>query len=153
MGLGTIASAIGKEVFAGAAGTMAMTAASTIEMKARGREQSTARESRGGGLRRRAGERAGGAAAQQARPFRIRDRLGVPRGVMRAIGLKAPLAAGLHFAAVWGAVLAMLAGLKVAPPPKEWGRRELAIDALHHAVYAAATGAAYEWLDRSDRKS
>jgi hypothetical protein len=30
----------------------------------------------------------------------------------------------------------------------EWGMEEIAIDALHHLVYATATGMAYFLLDR-----
>ena len=36
-----------------------------------------------------------------------------------------------------------LPALEIAPPSIFWGAKEIAIDALHHAVYAAATGAAY----------
>jgi hypothetical protein len=35
----------------------------------------------------------------------------------------------------------------VAPPVVFWAKEEIAIDAFHHAVYAAATGAAYRLLD------
>jgi hypothetical protein len=34
----------------------------------------------------------------------------------------------------------------VAPPAIFWGATEVAIDALHHTVYALATGLAYEML-------
>jgi hypothetical protein len=37
----------------------------------------------------------------------------------------------------------MLPALGVAPPLWEWGVAEIAIDALHHAVYTAATSVAY----------
>jgi hypothetical protein len=42
----------------------------------------------------------------------------------------------------------MLPSLGVAPPFWRWGAKEVAIDALHHAVYAVATDVAYELLDR-----
>jgi hypothetical protein len=42
----------------------------------------------------------------------------------------------------------MLPALGVAPPLTEWGAKEAAIDALHHLVYAGATGMAYSLLDR-----
>ena len=41
MGLGDVASAFGKGIFAGVAGTAAMTLSSTIEMKVRGRPASS----------------------------------------------------------------------------------------------------------------
>ena len=40
----------------------------------------------------------------------------------------------------------MLPALGVAPPLWEWGAVEVGIDALHHAVYTVAAGAAYELL-------
>ena len=42
----------------------------------------------------------------------------------------------------------MLPALEVAPPFVFWGKKEVAIDLLHHAVYAAATGLAYRLVDR-----
>jgi len=49
---------------------------------------------------------------------------------------------------VWGNEFVMLPRLGVAPPLREWATTELAIDAFHHAVYAAATSVAYRYLDR-----
>ncbi len=42
----------------------------------------------------------------------------------------------------------MLPALGITPPLTEWGAKEVAIDALHHLVYATATGVAYSLLDR-----
>ena len=42
----------------------------------------------------------------------------------------------------------MLPALDVTPPLTEWGTEEIAIDALHHLVYATATGMTYSLLDR-----
>ena len=39
-----------------------------------------------------------------------------------------------------------LPALEVAPPSVFWPKQEIAIDALHHAVYALATGITYELL-------
>ena len=61
--------------------------------------------------------------------------------------VQGPIATAAHFGAVWGTALVMLPSLKVAPPPTEWGAKEIAIDALRHLVYAAVTGLAYEFLD------
>jgi hypothetical protein len=43
-----------------------------------------------------------------------------------------------------------LPALEIAPPFFFWGRKEVAIDVLHHTVYTAATGLAYAWLDERD---
>jgi len=41
-----------------------------------------------------------------------------------------------------------LPALEIAPPSIYWGAGEVAIDAFHHAVYAAATGLAYTAITR-----
>jgi hypothetical protein len=41
-----------------------------------------------------------------------------------------------------------LPALEIAPPVVFWPKEEIAIDAFHHAVYAAATGLAYALIDR-----
>jgi hypothetical protein len=64
------------------------------------------------------------------------------------LGLHGPAGAFAHLAAVWGSELVMLPALDVTPPPTRWRRREVAIDLLHHVVYATATSAAYERLER-----
>jgi hypothetical protein len=68
---------------------------------------------------------------------------GTVRGLL-GLSRLSPLQAGAsHLGLVWGAELVMLPSLGVAPPPWRWGAKELGIDALHHAVYASATSAAY----------
>lgn len=151
MRIGDVASAAGKGLFAGAVGTAAMTISSTIEQKARGREGSTTP----------------GDAAQEVLPIEADEgeeqRLsnlvhwaygtawGVPRGLLSAFGLRGPAATAVHFAAVWGGALIMLPKLRVVPPIREWGAKEVAIDAGHHVVYATVAGTAYAWLDRRSR--
>ena len=41
----------------------------------------------------------------------------------------------------------MLPSLGVAPPFWTWGAEEVAIDVLHHVVYATVTGVTYELMD------
>jgi hypothetical protein len=69
------------------------------------------------------------------------------RGLLAAAGLSGPAATAAHFGAVWGSEQVMLPALGVTPPLTEWGMKEVAIDALHHLVYAGATGVAYSLLD------
>ncbi len=40
----------------------------------------------------------------------------------------------------------MLPALDIAPPSVFWPREEIVIDLFHHAVYALATGIAYDLL-------
>ncbi len=149
MGAGDVAAAVGKGLFAGLAGTAAMTLSSTVEMKLRGRESSSAPADAAAKV---LGVQPEGEAAQQRFSTLVHwgygTGWGAARGVIAASGVRGPAATGAHLAAVWGSELVMLPRLEVAPPVREWGAKELAIDAFHHTVYALATGLAYELLDR-----
>jgi hypothetical protein len=73
---------------------------------------------------------------------------GGARGLLAAAGLSGSAASAAHLGVVWGSEQVMLPVLGVTPPLTEWGAKELAIDALHHLVYAGATGVAYSLIDR-----
>ena len=148
MKLGDVAAAVGKGLFAGAAGTAAMTASSTIEMKLRGRPPSSAPATAAAKV---LGVEPSGQ-REQARFSNIvhwgyGTSWGAMRGLLGAAGLSGPRAAAAHFGAVWGSEQVMLPTLGVAPPFWEWGAKEVAIDAFHHLVYAGSTSAAYALLD------
>jgi len=72
---------------------------------------------------------------------------GAVRGLIAALGRRGAEASAEHFALVWGTANVMLPSLRVAPPPWQMPPEELAIDGLHHAVYAGTTGLAYELID------
>ena len=147
--LGTIASAVGRGLFAGAAGTAAMTVSSTIEAKLRKREGSTAPADAAGkvlGVQPR--NPAGKARFSAVVHWGYGTSWGAVRGLIGAAGLRGVPAAGAHFAAIWPSALVMLPALGVAPPPWKSGAIELAVDAGHHAVYVAATSLAYAALER-----
>ena len=149
MKLGDVAAAVGKGLFAGVAGTVAMTASSTIEMKLRGRPASSAPATA-------AAKVLGVEPKGQSEEARFASIVhwgygtswGAVRGIIGAAGLRGVRANVAHLGAVWGTEQAMLPALGVAPPFWEWGAKEVAIDAFHHLVYAGATGAAYALLDR-----
>ena len=142
------ASSIGKGLVAGFVGTAAMTVSSTLEAKLRGRAPSTAPA--------RATARALGIAAfdDGIAEARFNDLShwgygtgwGVVRGVLDAAGLPPVTATAAHGAAVWVSAQVTLPALDIAPPAVFWPKREVAIDVLHHTVYALATGAAYGLL-------
>jgi hypothetical protein len=76
---------------------------------------------------------------------------GTAWGVNRALlsrFMSPRVAATAHLGALWMSEQVMLPALEVAPPVTMWGGKEVAIDAWHHLVYAAATTAAYETIDR-----
>ncbi|MBA3629036.1 MAG: hypothetical protein H0W55_05075 [Actinobacteria bacterium] len=148
MGIGTLASSVGKGLFAGLAGTAAMTASSTLEMKVRGRAGSSAPADA-------AQKVLGVEPVDDAAKERFSNLAhwgygtgwGAVRGVLAAAGLSGLPATALHFLAVWGSETVMLPRLGVAPPISEWGAKEVGVDVLHHLVYAMSTNAAYEWMD------
>jgi hypothetical protein len=72
---------------------------------------------------------------------------GVVRGLLGATGMPAKTATAVHGGAVWGSAQLTLPALEIAPPAIFWPKEEIAIDAFHHAVYAAATGLAYALID------
>ena len=149
MTITALAHGIGKGLVAGLAGTAAMTASSTLEMKLRQREGSAAPA--------KAAEKALGIERFESSEAEQRFSTlvhwsygtgwGAARGALRAMGLGPSVATAGHFASVWGSALVTLPALDVAPPVTEWGGKEIAIDVLHHVVYAVATAIAYEALD------
>ncbi len=144
-----MAGALGKGLVAGAVGTAAMTVSSTIEAKVRQREGSTAPADAAAkvlGIEPKDDEAA--ARFSNVVHWIYGISWGGVRGLLSGVGLPGPAASAAHFGTVWGGGLVMLPALEVAPPVKEWGSTELAIDAWHHLVYAAATGLVYRFLDR-----
>ena len=146
---GEVAAAAGVGLAAGLAGTASMTLSSAIEAKVRQREASTAPADAAGKL---LGVQPTGEA--QAKRFSTLvhwaygTSWGAVRGLLGCSGLPGPAASAAHLAVLWGAEQVILPGLGVAPPLTEWSGKEIAIDAWHHVTYAAATGAAYEALNR-----
>jgi hypothetical protein len=143
-----LSTAIGDGLVAGFLGTAAMTASSTIEARLRGRAPSTAPA--------RATAKALGIADFEDDIARARFNdlshwgygtgWGVVRGLLGATGLPARRATAAHGAAIWGSAAVTLPALEIAPPFVFWGKEEVAIDLFHHAVYAVATGLAYELI-------
>ena len=151
--LGDIAASVGKGLFAGVAGTAAMTVSSTLEMKLSGR----------------AGSLVPGQTAEKVlRVEPVDDEAeayfsnlvhwgygtawGTMRGLLAAAGLSGPKATAVHLALVWGSEQVILPALDVAPPVFKSGVQATAVDLWHHFVYASATGLAYSWLERSEAR-
>lgn len=147
--IGTLAGSVGRGLFAGAFGTAVMTVSSTIEMKMRSREGSSApADAAGKVLGVDPTDDAGKERFSNFVHFGYGTGWGAVRGLIGFLGLSGPAAAAAHMGAVWGSELVMLPALDVAPPATKWGPKEVGVDWFHHAVYAAATSFAYEWLDR-----
>ena len=141
----TLATAIGRGLLAGFAGTAAMTVSSTLEARLRGRAASSAPA--------RATAKVLGISEfdSDLAQARFNDLShwgygtgwGVIRGLLGATGLSSRRATLAHGAAIYGAAQVTLPALEITSPSIYWGAREIAIDAFHHAVYAAATSLAY----------
>lgn len=140
MKLADIAANLGKGIFAGVAGTAAMTVSSTVEARLRGRGASSTPA-------RAAAKILGVEPVDEGAKARFSNLVhwgygigwGGVRGLIAASGLSWPAATTAHFALVWGAEQVMLPALGVTPPLTRWGMKEVAVDALHHMVYTAAT--------------
>lgn len=149
MRLGDVAGAVGKGLAAGVVGTAAMTVSSTLEAKVRQREPSTAPA-------RAAAKVLGVKPTSEAAEARFSNLVhwgygtgwGAVRGLLAGVGLPPAAATAGHLGSVWGSELVMLPALGVAPPVREWGGKELAVDGLHHLVYVVGTSLAYLLLDR-----
>jgi hypothetical protein len=141
----TLATAVGRGLLAGVAGTATMTVSSTLEARLRRRAPSTAPARATAKV---LGIREFDSDLAQARWNDISHwgygtGWGVLRGLLGATAMSPRAATFAHGAAIYGAAQVTLPALEIAPPSIFWGAKEIAVDALHHAVYAAATGAAY----------
>ena len=147
--IGNVASAVGKGLAAGLAGTAAMTISSTLEARLRGRAPSSApARATAKMLGIKEFEDAHAAARfNDLSHWGYGTSWGIVRGLLAAAGLPPRRATIAHGAAIYGAAQVTLPALAVAPPSVFWSKEEIAIDAFHHAVYAAATGLAYELIE------
>jgi hypothetical protein len=144
----TVAGAIGKGLLAGFAGTAAMTVSSTLEARLRHRAPSSA-PARATAKMLGIKEFEDGTAEARFNDLShwgYGTGWGVLRGLLGATGMPAKAATALHGTAIYGAAQVTLPALEIAPPSVFWPKEEIAIDAFHHAVYAAATGLAYELI-------
>jgi len=146
--LSDAAGCAGVGALAGLAGTAAMTTSSTVEAKLRGRASSDAPVTAASAF---LGVEPSGEAGKKRfaalAHWGYGTGWGAVRGVLDAAGLHGPAAAAVHVTAVWGGEQVVLPATGSSSPAWKWGIREVGIDLLHHAVYAAATSAVYETLD------
>jgi len=148
-----LADHIGRGLVAGFAGTAAMTISSTLEARLRGRAASSAparATAKMLGIEAFEDDRAA-ARFNDLSHWGYGTGWGVVRGLLSALGLSPRAATIAHGAAIYGAAQVTLPALEIAPPAIFWPKEEIAIDAFHHAVYAAATGGAYALLDGMSR--
>jgi hypothetical protein len=151
--IGGVAGAIGKGLVAGFAGTAAMTVSSTLEARLRGRQPSSAparATAKVLGIKE-FEDSIAAARFNDLSHWGYGTSWGILRGLLAATGMSGKAATAAHGAAIYGAAQVTLPALEIAPPAVFWPKEEIAIDAFHHAVYAAATGAAYELIGNGRR--
>ncbi|MEV6055844.1 hypothetical protein [Streptomyces sp. NPDC052107] len=145
--LGQMAAAMGVGLAAGLVGTLAMTLSSTV--KVRGRQSSSAPADAAGKLLGAAPvDERGRARFSSAVHYGYGTAWGAARGLLAALGVPPAVASTVHMGLVWASEMIALPALGVAPPATEWGTAEIAVDGWHHLVYATATGAAYNFMDK-----
>jgi hypothetical protein len=145
----TVAEDVGKGLLAGFVGTAAMTVSSTVEAKLRGRQASSAparATAKMLGIKSFEDDIAA-ARFNDLSHWGYGTGWGVVRGLLAATGMSPRAATAAHGAAIYGAAQVTLPALEIAPPVVFWPKEEIAIDAFHHAVYAASSGFAYELLN------
>jgi hypothetical protein len=148
----TLASNVGKGLLAGLVGTAAMTLSSSLEARLRGRAASSAparATAKVLGIKEFEDDIAA-ARFNDLSHWGYGTMWGAVRGLLATSGLSPRAATAAHGAAVWGSAAVTLPALEVAPPVVFWGKKEVAIDLWHHAVYATATGLAYGLIDGRD---
>ena len=153
MSLGDVAANFGKGLFAGLAGTAAMTVSSTLEMKMSGRAASeTPAQAAEEVLDVRPNDEESEARFSNLVHWGYGTGWGSVRGLLDSAGLSGPAATLAHLGLVWGSEQVILPALNVSAPVFRYGGKATATDLLHHTVYAAATGLAYSYLDRSQSR-
>ena len=142
-----VSEAIGNGLVAGSAGTAAMTLSSTLEMRLRGRRPSI--------VPARAAAKVLGVEPRHHERFATIVHWGYgtcwgsARGLIGVLGIHGRAAAALFFALVWTAELVTLPALDIGVPPvSRWDIEEIAVDALHHLVYAGTTSAVFDRLEQ-----
>ena len=153
MSLGDVAADFGKGLFAGVAGTAAMTVSSTLEMKLSGRPASqTPAEAAEAVLDVEPQDEDSEARFSNLVHWGYGTGWGGVRGLLASTGLPGPVATLAHLGLVWGAEQVVLPALNVSAPVFKYGGKATATDLLHHTVYSTATGLAYAYLDRNQTR-
>ena len=153
MSLGDVAADFGKGLFAGVAGTAAMTVSSTLEMKLSGRPASqTPAEAAEKVLQVEPESEDTEARFSNLVHWGYGTGWGGVRGLLASTGISGPVATPAHLGLVWGGEQVILPALGVSAPVFKYGGKATATDLLHHTVYATATGLAYAYLDRNQTR-
>ncbi|WP_017730882.1 hypothetical protein [Nafulsella turpanensis] len=174
-GLAKVGGALGKGLIAGFAGTVAITVSQMIEMQITNREASNAPVKVAGkalgvepkGKAELEKEKNGREEPSEETQQKVEENKqkfsemmhfsygtswGVFRGALDLAGIHGPVADLCHFSAVWGTAQVMLPAAAGTPPITQWSPKQIAIDAMHHAVYACAVGLTYDAMRKAEKR-
>lgn len=70
---------------------------------------------------------------------------------LRALGVRGVAAMGAVLTGQLGTEMFLMPAFGLFSPPTKWGRRAIVSSVYQHAIYAAASVAAFEWLQRDAR--
>ncbi|MEO9209544.1 MAG: hypothetical protein ABI208_00520 [Ginsengibacter sp.] len=149
--IGKFGSAIGKGLLAGLAGTAAITLSNMIERKiSKGPQNFAPADAASKALSIEASDREQWSKFSNEVHWTYGTIWGSARGLISMFGLKGWKASTLHFAAIYYAAITIEPDFEVAPPINEWSKKEIAIFALHHAVYAVVAGLVFDAIDKNE---
>ncbi|WP_205702948.1 hypothetical protein [Botryobacter ruber] len=72
---------------------------------------------------------------------------GIGRGLLSAVGVTGWPATAIHFGSIWTTAMVMLPAANASEPVTEWSPKQIAVDALHHGVYALAAGLVFDYIN------
>lgn len=146
---GELGAAIGKGLLAGLAGTAAITLSQMIEMRITKRKASEApiKVAQQVADVKPASKESKGKVSQEIH-WSYGTAWGIARGLIGLTGLKGIAAIAAHFSTIWGTALVLLPSFEAGPKITEEEPKTIAIDIMHHAVYAVAAGLTYDAIDR-----
>ncbi len=146
---GDLGCMIGKGLMAGLAGTAAITVAQAVEMSLTGREASTTpADAVEKVLGIRAIDDEHKAQLAQLVHWGYGTAWGLFRSLLDLVGVRGPGASVIHWAAIWGAATALLPGIKVAPPAREWPAQMHVTEGVLHVIYAEMAGMVYDLISQ-----
>ncbi len=151
---GDLAQAVGKGLIAGAVGTVAVTASRLVAQKLLGEEMPTAAAEAAEKLvRAEPSDQEGEQRLGMITHFLYGSWWGVPRAVMELFGLRGWPATVAHLGAVEASAETILPALDLGPPPNRVPPKDIAMNTVHHGIYAVATAGALRFLDRRSERA
>ena len=148
---GKLGSALGRGLIAGVAATVAITLSMKIERMIRKKPLSFApADAASKALSIEASDREQWGKFSNEVHWTYGTVWGIGRGLLSLISLKGWPATMIHFAAIYYTAISIEPDFEVAPPINEWTKKEIAVFALHHLVYATVAGLVFDAINKNE---